>query len=163
MTSILFICLSSLILILMSSARRRACGETLCPDDSYAEVSAPDDPVFWSVQSSSVPVERFPIHSVLRFQTAVPKRFRRGVIPHHRLKRVSRGARAPSDDPSSFPPSVPESHFYFTTLFSNPSTYLLLHFVNNSWDFGINGYKLNEHYRLPHYSFGTLLGQQPGG
>jgi len=69
----------------VKSSPLRGCGETLYPDDSYAEVSAPDDPVIRSVQSSSAPVERFPIHSVLRFQTAVPKRFRRGVIPHHRL------------------------------------------------------------------------------
>ncbi len=46
------------------------------------EVSAPDDPLFWSVQSSSVSVEWFSIASELRILTALPKRFRRGVIPH---------------------------------------------------------------------------------
>ncbi len=70
------------------SIRTRPYGarETLYPDDGDPalchKISSPDDPLFWSVQSSSAPVEWFPIASELRIQTAVPKRFHRGVIPH---------------------------------------------------------------------------------
>ncbi len=35
------------------------------------EESSPDDPLFWSVQSSPAPVERFPIASELGIETAV--------------------------------------------------------------------------------------------
>ena len=50
--------------------------------------------------------------------TAVPKRFRRGVIPHHRSKRVSRGAEAPSEVPSHshLRPRIP---FLFHNSFPN--------------------------------------------
>ena len=84
MTSILLSCLSNFIALSESSALR-ACGETLYADDSYAEESSPGSPLFWSVQSSSAPVVRFPIARCWELKLPLPKRCCRGVIPRKQV------------------------------------------------------------------------------
>ena len=87
-------------ILYVQSSALRACGETLYAEDSYAarEVSSPDDPLFWSVQSSPAPVEWLSNPSELGFEkTAVTKAVSSGgdtssseftVNSHHALRSI---------------------------------------------------------------------------